>query len=412
MNRYRLQWFNKTWKNNKKWFAVILCLVGSFFFLAFQGGKLSFILFVVVVILIIYFVLGRFSGIGTANGVRHVPLHGKQGVEAGASVPITIDVQLRSLWFYPYVIIQDRLVNHLGEYTDFECTFIPDWRSRGQIQYETPPLSRGLYHFENTVCITEDIFGLFQHQSKLKLNHEFYVYPRMIEIKDWSYFHTLTQGHHHRSISMARQETTQINGVRDYIYGDRISRIHWNATARTGTWKSKEFEKETLPKTVIVLDRASNAYQDSSTFELAVSVTASLFRFGLYQDIAFGLLSAGKDMTRFDTSRGEIHFNQVLHHLTVVSSDGNHALLQVLKIQENWLNKDDLLIFVSPRSHQDMKDVLGWVHARHLHACHMWVQASEFGSSDVSQKQIRSSGQIYGISKLQELPDLLRRGAR
>ena len=61
-------------------------------------------------------------------------------------------------------------------------------------------------------------------------------------------------GFSHASAARASRETTQINGIREFLPGDRLSRIHWGATAKTGQWKSKEFEREALPRTIVLLD--------------------------------------------------------------------------------------------------------------------------------------------------------------
>lgn len=397
-------------KRKMKFLAVLLFLFASFFFLAFQGGKLAYILFVIMLILSMYFALGRFSGIATAKGRRKLqPEENLMFVESGASVSVTIDVQLGSLWFYPYVIVQDRLVNHRGEAIDFECTFIPNWRSQGQVQYATPPLTRGMYRFESTKCTTEDIFGMFQHHGTMKLEEQFRVSPRMVDIKEWTHFYDIMRGnHHHSTTSRAVRETTQINGVRDYVYGDRISRIHWNATARTGTWKSKEFEKEMLPKTIIVLDRDALAYKAGATFELAVSVSSSIFRYAFHEELNVGLLSSGKEATWIEASRGELHFNQVLHHLILTMCDGNRSLMTSLKQQEQRLSKGSFVILVTPRQHESMKEVIGWLHAKKLHACHIQILDEAHNSPTSLQKQLLYNDfRTYAISELRELPQVL-----
>ncbi len=149
----------------------------------------------------------------------------------------------------------------------FEASLVPDWKRRGELEYTTPPLRRGFYHFAGTECSTEDVFGLFQHKAALELPYSVAVLPQTVAIKEWKQLHQLLNGtSHHSASTRAYRETTQLNGVREYIYGDRLSRIHWNATAKTGTWKSKEFERESLPKTVFLLDRAQSSYMNGEIF--------------------------------------------------------------------------------------------------------------------------------------------------
>ncbi|MDG0812063.1 DUF58 domain-containing protein [Cohnella rhizosphaerae] len=61
------------------------------------------------------------------------------------------------------------------------------------------------------------------------------VLPRTVELQEWRHLRKARTGQiEQRASSLWARETTQIDGVREYIHGDRMSRIHWNATARTG----------------------------------------------------------------------------------------------------------------------------------------------------------------------------------
>ena len=120
----------------------------------------------------------------------------------------------------------------------------------GSCHSRRQPLERGKYVFSETECASEDIFGLIEHRGKFKAKGEFRVLPRTVFIPYWQLYDRKSRlSGPQTALTRSRRETTQINGVRDYVYGDRLSRIHWNATAKTGNWKSKEFEHESVPKT-------------------------------------------------------------------------------------------------------------------------------------------------------------------
>ena len=135
-------------------------------------------------------------------------------------------------------------------------------RGNGELSFQTPPLERGKYAFSDTECASEDIFGLIEHRGTFKAKGEFRVLPRTVFIPYWQLYDRKSRlSGPQTAQTRSRRETTQINGVRDYVYGDRLSRIHWNATAKTGTWKSKEFEHESIPKTILVLDALAGSYE-------------------------------------------------------------------------------------------------------------------------------------------------------
>lgn len=399
----------KPFKGSGKVWGVAACLAASFLFMAFQGGKLASMLFAIVLILSLYFALGRFSGIASARGMRQLNKGTETEFAAGTRVPVQIRISLPRFWLFPYVIVKDRLISHRGETLEFETPFVPDWRGNGEVSYVTPPLRRGVYRFGDTQCMTEDVFGLFQHHGTLQLNLAFRVYPQTVSIREWTHFHSLTKGmHHHSASTRAVRETTQINGVRDYVYGDRISRIHWNATARTGTWKSKEFEKETLPKTVLVLDCDRSAYEDDDQFELAVSVAASLFQYGLANELNLGLLSTDQNPKWIPAMKGETHYKEVMDHLIHVEADGKQPLDAVFGQFENGMAGGHFFIIVSPRAGESLSGAVRLILSRQLNACHFRIlSGKQEDRQSYGEHAYRSLIRTYHVANLQELPVVL-----
>lgn len=398
---------------------VISCLAFSLLFLLFQGGKLASMLFVVVSMLSIYLLLGKWSGISKAQGTR--VLSGTDQdirLDAGQSLRVQLQFHIPGIWPIPYVMVKDRIVRQNGEEVNFEGSLVPDWRRRGEFEYSTPPLKRGYYQFSETECATEDMFGLFQHSGRLEMRDHFAVLPQTVAIKEWVQFHQMLKGmQHHSASTRAHRETTQINGVREFIYGDRLSRIHWNATARTGTWKSKEFERESLPKTIILLDRTQRAYGDPNDFELAVSVAASLFRFSSGKELALGLLSVGSESSYYEPKQSHSHHKTIINHLIGVEADGFHPLLQIVKDRSRQLAPGSFFVVVSPQKGTAMMQILHWLDQHQMNPCHIWINpavphANSAPQDGVSRedwmKQVRARGYMgYDISSLTELPDLL-----
>jgi uncharacterized protein (DUF58 family) len=389
---------------------VLTCFVGSLFFFLFQGGKLSFMIFIIVSVLCIYLGLGQWSGIRKSRGQRFLSNKEQDGLlEAGATLGIKIKLEIPGLWPVPYVLIKDHLRRHNDGDQVFEASIIPDWKRSGIMEYKTPPLRRGMYHFTKTDCSTEDIFGFFEHKGTLSLEHSFSVLPQRTTIREWKKLQLMLKGmHHHSTTARALRETTQINGAREYNYGDRLSRIHWNATAKTGTLKSKEFERESLPKTIIILDRAQHHYQSKEQFELAVSVAASLIDFGTKRDLAFGLLSTGANSIYFEPKYGQTQHMQMLDHLIIVEADGKFSLDQILKERTKSLLPGTFIAIISPQIGDQMLAAMAWINLRQMTPCHLWVHPEPAENRLDWMKELRTTGYLgYEIPSLQELSSVL-----
>lgn len=391
---------------SRKFWAVGAAFIGSLGFLLFQGGKLALMLFVIIFILSVYLLLGRWSGIKRTQGTRVLQAaEGATTFEAGGTLGVKVQLQIPGFWPIPYVFVKDRLYHKSGRELTFEATLVPDWRRRAEWEYRTPAMRRGHYTFGRMECMTEDIFGLFEHRGELELPQTISVLPQTIAIRDWQQYHQMVKGtNHHSSSTRAARETTQINGVREYIYGDRISRIHWNATAKTGTWKSKEFERESLPKTYVVLDREQRAYGETDDFELAVSVTASLFQYGSQRGLALGLISAGKDSVYLEPRQGQNQHQLVQQHLMDVEADSVYAIRSLLKDKVQRLAPGSLVTIVTASFGEPMLQVLQALTKQQMNPCHIWIAPpSARKEAWVAQLQARGIA-CYPISQLADLP--------
>lgn len=396
-------------RSSTRVYLVLGCLAASLLFVLFQGGKLALMVFVILAVLNLYLFLGRWSGITRVAGQRTLDSEqAEAAVEAGNTLRIKVKFHIPGFWPVPYVMIRDRLLRKNGGEHDFEASFIPDWSRKGELEYHTPPLMRGFYHFGRTECSTQDIFGIFEHAGVMELPLSFTVIPQTVQIKEWKQLHRMLKGmHHHTVTTRANRETTQINGVREYSYGDRLSRIHWNATAKTGTLKSKEFERESLPKTIVLLDRQQRSYKNADQFELAVSVAASLLQYGKNREIGLGLLSVGSDSVFFEPKGYQNGTRSMMYHLIEVANDGFHPMQRVLEDRIRLFDPGSCIIIVSPLKGEPVLKALAWLNQRQMVPCHICLTA-DLEAGKAWSRQLQSMGYMgYAVRTLEELPAAL-----
>jgi uncharacterized protein (DUF58 family) len=358
------------------WLPALALYVTSLFYLLFQGGKTSLMLFVMLNALIIYLGLGRWSGIGRVQGIRTIESGDTLStMRAGMRLRVRLQIHVPGFWPIPYVIVRDPLIRSgADEWQVYEVSFVPDYRRRGDILYETAPLRRGRYRFGKTECSTRDIFGLFEHQGTFAETREFQVFPRMIALKDWQMLRRSQSGvYQHSFTSKWARETTQIDGVREYIPGDRLSRIHWNATARTGEWKSKEFEREALPRIVLLLDCERTAYRSSEQFELAVSAAASLAELVAHRGMPLGFVTTGKNPGLFGADRMPALRDDVMRHLVDVEPDGIHPLSRMILEASSRFGAGVQIVVVSPQTGEALADAFDHLEAGRVIPSHIHI---------------------------------------
>jgi uncharacterized protein (DUF58 family) len=407
----------KSNKHQRLTFWIITGAVAwSLLFMLLQGGKLSAMMFTVMSILALYLLIGRWSGIREVFGTRTLLHNGTElQMNAGQSLHVRIEALMPGFWPMPYVLVHERLRRSKGDVHIHDDSFVLNWNRKGIVEYHTPPLRRGFYTFENTEFITEDIFGLFQYKGHSEMLNKFTVLPHTIELVNWNAFHRMLKGlQSFSTTTRAQKETTQINGVREFILGDRMSRVHWNATAKTGTWKSKEFERESLPKTVIVLDRLKKAYEQEDRFELGVSIAASLVKYGSKHQTSIGLFASGSDSVYFQPKQGSFQYKSMLNYLVDVEAGGELDLQASMRQYVKQFAQGTLFIIISPQKGTEMLHAVGWLNQIGMRSCVLTITKPDIPAmlmkqaSDEWLRQLLNYGAAgYAINDLSQLPILL-----
>ncbi|SET90147.1 DUF58 domain-containing protein [Paenibacillus sp. NFR01] len=395
----------------RKFAGVIFIWAVTLFFLLFQGGKSAFMLFIMISVLFLYLIIGGLGGVQRAKGKRS--LFAEQDkpelLHAGGSLRVKLEISIPGFLPLPYVVVKELLKRHNGESWIFQESIIPGL-GKGELIFQTPPLERGRYTFEKTEIASEDIFGLVEHNGSFLAEGQFRVLPRAVFIPRWQLYERRARiAGPQAALLHSRRETTQINGVRDYVYGDRLTRIHWNATAKTGDWKSKEFEHESLPKTMVVLDGSSLGYSGAAQFELAVSIAASLLGYGIRERIGIGLCCLDKNTKVFQPADNAAERQRMTQYLIDINAEGRGPLVSRLEKARRMFPKGAYLVLISPQTGRPVVDVMRWAEAEGMTPSQIHVRGnSAKGREGEWLNVLRSHGvSVTSVGSLQDLPAIL-----
>ncbi|MGQ8872779.1 DUF58 domain-containing protein [Paenibacillus sp. TSA_86.1] len=406
---------NRGLRHPRVWGIVVVwmcCLA----YVLFQGGKTSLMLLSMVTLICLYLAIAGFSGVKRTQGVRTLSSgqDHEELLHAGDQVQVKLSLTIPGFLPLPYVVVREILHRHNGELWSFKESLIPSMRGSGELSFQTPPLERGKYVFSETECASEDIFGLIEHRGTFQARGEFRVLPRTVFIPYWQLYDRKSRlSGPQTALTRSRRETTQINGVRDYVYGDRLSRIHWNATAKTGNWKSKEFEHESVPKTILVLDALAGSYPHGEAFELAVSTTASLLDYGSRERMGMGLLTLAEKVSFMPPSESLIERQKMMHHLVDIQDNGQDASLLpgVEKIARQF-PQGAYFVVISPQKDEKILELLRWADTRGMTPCHILIDAAESRRSSEWNAMLRGRGtRSFTVAHLQELPTVMGGGS-
>ena len=143
---------------------------------------------------------------------------------------------------------------------------------RHRLRLEERVARRGI-HVYAVQLVYLDPFGLFSRRLAWKAEAELAVRPRTVPLGRIGAMREL-QG----ALVGARraQRSDAPAGVRRYLPGDRLAEVHWPQTLRTGEVQVRDAYTRGTSLRTIALDTRRSAYPDEHSFELAVSVAASL----------------------------------------------------------------------------------------------------------------------------------------
>ena len=220
-----------------------------------------------------------------------------------------------------------------------------------QWQPRVPVRKRGVYPMGPVTAYSRDPFGVFQLTKTLPEDGELVVVPTA---EDLPHFFTPRAEFTARDTARLRgmRRTPHAASVREYYPGDRLTHIHWPATAHHGRLMVKEFDTDIGGRIWIVLDlqRAVQAGDDSvdNTEELGVTVAASIMKKYLAEGWPVGFIAYGEDRYFVPADTGAGRFPLLLDMLARVKAYGELPLEAVLAQEARTLESLSSVVVISP----------------------------------------------------------------
>lgn len=261
---------------------------------------------------------------------------------------------------------------------------------------------RGSFDLGPTLVNIGDPFGIFTSQKSFASKEKLIVFPMIQPIQFFPSSPGLLPGGH--VIERKSQDITpHAAGVREYVHGDAMKRIHWRTSIRRDKLMVKEFEQDPQAEVWIYLDSQKNVHYQKpyeikeldihdllyrkrpklnlppSTFEYAVSIAASLAHFFIRQRRAVGYASVGQTFNILSADRTERQEAKILETLTFVEADGKTALDAFITTQSKQLPRRSTTILITPTTKQELIVAVDDLLFRNLYPVIVLLNAQTFG---------------------------------
>jgi uncharacterized protein (DUF58 family) len=246
----------------------------------------------------------------------------------GETVRITLRLTNRGLLPVPWLRLHDRLPTALQTAANLDRVLSIGPRETVEVAYDTVCRQRGWYELGPATIELGDVLGVNLLRREFATRRRLIVYPRILPINRLSLPSRMPFGdvRTHRPLY---EDPARVVGVRDYVAGDSLRKIHWRTSAATGRLQVKKLEPAMTLQTVVALDLSLAGYERGASFyatELGVVIAASLLSHlsTLRQEI--GLLTNGRDPATqglgltVEARKGRGHLTRLLDALARVEA--------------------------------------------------------------------------------------------
>jgi len=232
------------------------------------------------------------------------------------------------------------------------------WRVR------TVCTQRGRYALGPLVVSSGDPLGVYQLRRRVGSVHTLLVYPLTFELARFPLPAALFTGGE-ALYRRTHHITPNAAGLRDYVSGDSINRIHWPSSARRQRLTVKEFELDPIADTWVAVDLWTGGHfsrQDSeaaptattaeallpaSSEEYAISIAASVAQHLAQRGRAVGLIAHEAHRLVIPAERSERQLNKVMEALAVARAVGTIPFDGLLRMEATLLRRGSSLVAIS-----------------------------------------------------------------
>lgn len=273
-----------------------------------DGGFLSWFLFYTFIALFLYEFASKLFTMRKIDISRAVSAN---HLSASQSLEVEITLSRSSFWPLFWVKVSDELPDKLSiRASGAVQTMIPLWNRNMVCRYRLTELPRGIHHLNSVRVESGDMLGLQKFSKTCTLHQQVVVYPRVVPVRGWRSAYVQDSGGR-QSVSRRAEESSNVIGIRQYVPGDKPSRIHWSASARTGVLQSKEFELHVSGDYIIMPDASLSTFSKDNLdrlFDLEMTISASLMKHALDTKHRFGAAIHSNRLVRYETGRDQALF--------------------------------------------------------------------------------------------------------
>jgi uncharacterized protein (DUF58 family) len=205
-----------------------------------------------------------------------------------------------------------------------------------------------------------------------------------------------------------------ISGVREYVPGDGLNRIHWRSTAHLGKLVVKEFEIDLSQKIWIIPDLSNESNCGSgleATEEYSVIVAASIAKKYADAGLHVGMIAQGDSYYFYPARQGEFNLWRIMEALAVCQASGQIPFNRILTGASHQMSGNSVAIIITPSPCHDVVSSILSLKKQGVQAVTIILDARTFGGNgpvqDAEKRLKAANVPLYIVNKGDDLAESL-----
>lgn len=253
---------------------------------------------------------------------------------------------------------------------------------------------RGHYTVGPLVVEAGDPLGLFRLRRTLDKGKDVIIYPTAVDLPFFQaeagpLLNTLRTG----------DATGVISGIREYVPGDGLNRIHWRSSAHMDKLMVKEFEIDRTEKLWVILDLNRDQFYGTgfeTTEEYSITIAASLIKKYADSGKLVGLIAQSQRYHLFPAQQGYLNLWRIMDDLAVMKADGQVPLPRILNRASEYLTGNAVALVITASMGDEVVESVINARKKGIRAILVLLDAASFGAG-VSSHQVQSRLGILNV---------------
>ncbi len=175
--------------------------------------------------------------------------------------------------------------------------------SQSEVEYRLRPVKRGEYHFGRLILMMSSPLSLWIRRFRIGAETVVPVYPGFLQMQKFQLL-AISNRLNELGVKPIRRlgHTTEFDQIKDYVRGDDVRTINWQATARSSRLMVNQFMDERSQPVYCLIDKSRNMkmpFEGMSLLDYAINATLIMANVAIQRQDRAGLLAFAREIDHF-----------------------------------------------------------------------------------------------------------------